>query len=253
MEETNQNQQPSNTYNNNDYEPRGTSPWRIVLSVVAAIFAVGRLAYTCSGAKQRQNQQQNTEFQQMMQESQSQYEESNRTGLAESERISNDMMYTDYDGLQALTADEQAIYKITKIEKDSVMRFDMSTEIKLEKGSYLQKNFDDSLKIAIKTPDNMTIFVHDFAGKGDLKFNFMEMKRKRSLKDFKTGDDVGKSTKTFSYSIEQNQKPFNGYAIASSGNAGYFWFMEFESDNIKKDVLKQKAMAYLTANLKVIK
>ena len=109
-------QQPNDYRNHSKFEPQSTPVWRILLSIVLAIMAIGRLAYTCSGAKQSNQNQQNAEFQQIMEEHQTRYEDSRRVQLSEAERLSNDVMYNDYQNLDNLTTEQNAASKISKVK-----------------------------------------------------------------------------------------------------------------------------------------
>lgn len=231
-----------------NYKHRETPVWRILLSVGIAIFAVGRLAYTCS--RQNTAKDQNVELQQMLQETQSQYQEAARLRQAETERISNRIMYIPYDSLEKMEESQRNVYKIMKVEKDSMLRLDISTKIKIAQNSYFQKNFDDSLKMAIKTPENLTMFIHDFSGEGNIKENFISLKKYKNPVDVK--EESVSSTKILSYTITQEGKKFNGYALCFQ-NGGYFCFIEFESDKLKKADLKLKALTYLISNLEKTK
>jgi hypothetical protein len=219
------------------------SPWRTLLSFALLAFALIRLAMTCSHSNQpvpgplpelEQIQQQHQEI---------------RASRNLQQTISNQMLYSDYNALNSLDASSKRLYGIVKIEKDSVIRFDLGSDLKLERGYFLQNNRDDSLKIAVRTPD-MSLFFHDFASNNGDEYNMRSIKRGLALEEFKA--DKLKKLKAYSYTIRKNNKKLNGYAV-TFGSKGYPVYAEFESAQLDKTTLRAKALLFLIGHIKAQK
>ena len=162
--------------------------------------------------------------------------------------ISNLLFYKPYKQLDSLPQENKALYSVYKLDKDTVVNLDIETKIKIPKESYFQKNYDDSLKMAFKSPDDIVVFVHDFTGKGSNEDNLKSIKRGLNLQAFKTEENKTDNTNLFSYTVTQNGTTYNGYAMGFK-NDNYFLFLEFESDKVSKEGLKVRALTYLLDNL----
>lgn len=224
-----------------------TPVWRIVLSVLLAIFMVVRLIIAFSKAGSTNSSAvvpDNEAVRRNMEQTQSLIE----NGL---NKRSNNILYTEYQTLDKFPQAEKDLYKISKIENDTMIGFDLSSKIRIKKGYYFQNNHDDTLRMAIKTPKDLNIFVHDLTGKGELSENFKSIKKDGELQDFKFGEST-KAAKIITYSLTKNNSKFNGYALAIQ-DTDYTVFIEFESTKMQKSELKTQAALFLLENLKINK
>lgn len=145
---------------------------------------------------------------------------------------------------------EQDDYGFSKLKKDTIVFIDIKTQLNVPKEYYLQNNHDDSLRMAIKSPRNLTIFIHDFETKESIENGFKGLKKYSSLKKFKVENTIG-MTKTISYQISKENTTFNGYALVfQSKEKDYQTFFEFESSTLSKDLIKTKALDFLLQNMK---
>ncbi|MFB9079749.1 hypothetical protein ACFFLS_07665 [Flavobacterium procerum] len=224
----------------------GSSSGKFLLSFGLAAFAIIRLLYTCSADSYapRQNNIRDVEFKQgdLIW---------NKTDLKVGQKsISKDIMYKSYLGLDSLNAMERDDYGLLKLEKDTLLLIDIKTQIKIPKEYYFQNAHDDSLHYAFKAPDNLNFFIHDFEAKGDLEENFKAVKHISKLQKYKLENTID-NTKVVSYKIVKNNKRFNGYALCFKNvDADLHTFFEFESDVLTKEKLQDRALAFLTQNMK---
>lgn len=226
-----------------NYEPQGGSPpWRTILSVIVLVISLIRLASTCSNnnGNNAGSSVQQDQFMQDVYQRQAMYRNAMQGN-------SNDLLYASYDSLENMESAKKDIYRVTRIGKDTLIGYDLETKIKINKGEYFQNNRDDSLRMAVKRPDGLTVFFHDFESKGDLKYNFLEIKRGKGIADFKVESDKP-DAKSVTYTFGKNGKKWNGYAIISRSN-GYFASVEFES-NGRLPEIKKKALLYMIENFK---
>jgi len=241
-------------YNKNSmsepHEVKETPVWRIILSIALALFSVIRLASTCSNSNTNPNTQ-NSEMMNninQIQQSQEIYRQQSQDRLATK---SNDILYTTYKTLDTMNLVEKKRYSVLKLEKDSMIQFDLSSKIKVDKGFYFQKNFDDTLRMAIKSPKDLTLFVHDLESNESVEDVFKSVKRHGELNRLKSDKNIGE-TKTYTYTFTKGEHKFNGYVLVLANN-NYYTFVEFESETATKTDLRTKALVYLLENLKSTK
>ncbi len=234
-----------------------SSSWRTVLSIIFVVVTSIRLMYTCSNMDRRNANSQNTVDVSPYVMSQEQAEaiaEQNRVNNQiikyQKDKLSNNLFYSDYAVLDSLTVSEQEDYGVCRLKKDSLIFMDIKTQLNIPKEYYLQNNHDDSLRVAFKSPRNLTIFIHDFETKESVENSFKSLKRYSNLQKFKLENDL-EMGKVFSYKISKEGKKFNGYALAfQSKTRDYQTFYEFESSTLSKDILKDKALEFLLQNMK---
>lgn len=220
--------------------------WRIVLSVCITLFLLVRLAYKCSNTNNSNTTYQNNAIESL--ERNNAMESYNELQRNSSEAKSNQLLYMSYQQLDSLSDNEKKQFGLSKLSKDSVVSLDVETKIKVDKDYFFQKNYDDSLKMGFKSPDELTLLIHDFESKQTIEENFKSLKRGMELSKL-TYDQGTDKSKLFSYSIIKNGKKWHGYSMGFQQD-DYFLFLEFESDKLSKDVLKMKALDYLLNNLK---
>lgn len=222
------------------------SVWRNVLSILITCILVIRLIYTCSNTNNRSSSNFTPEpsyiedAQKVMQES---IDRNNKLRTF----VSNNILYKNYDGLDSLSPLMKKEFGLTKLERDSAVKVDISTTLRIPKNFYLQNNHDDTLKMAFKSPQNMNIFIHDFDSKKGIAENFKSLKQDKELQKFK--EQKYSNFKVITYKITKDKKRFNGFALCFKAG-DYLEFYEFESADLSADVLKLKAIDFLSENLK---
>ena len=218
-----------------------TPVWRNVLSILVTCFLVIRLLYTCSNMNNRDSSAINPEIMNF-QDTQKVMRESMERNKKLQKIFSNNIMYKTYQGVDSLSAVMKDNYGILKIEKDTSIVVDFTTTINIPKGFYVQKNHDDTLRMAFKSPENLNIFIHDFQSKDTLASNFKILKRDKDLQKFKEQKVTIFSMIT--YNITNDTKKYNGYAFCFKVE-DYQSFYEFESPNLTSDELREKVHDYL--------
>lgn len=222
------------------------STWRTVLSVLSVIILGGRLLYTCSNMNKPRYE--NDPVMESFRNSQEAMKENFRQHQEMQRKMSNTILYSNYESLDSLSALQKDNYGIQKLAKDSLIYIALDTQIKIPKDFYLQNRHDDSLRMAFKSPDNLNVFIHDFESKGEIEPSFKSLKNSANLQKFKVENTIG-DVKAISYKITKESKRYNGYALCFK-NDGYLNFYEFESNKLPLDKLKGRAIEFFSQNLK---
>lgn len=213
--------------------------WKIVLSIALTLIGVIKLAVTCSQSSNRSSYSSNS------------YENTNslfdRYGSTQESAIdkqkSNDLFYESYDSISKLNDSERTSFHVSKVKKDTLLPLDLTSKINIESKSFVQKNYDDSLKLAVKLPDNTSIFLHTYDSQADLLENFKALKKNREPGKISTEVD-DKSSKIISYSYKYKDKNYNGCALLAKGE-GHFTSIEFENSKMSKSEIYLVAFTYL--------
>ncbi|MBD8082603.1 hypothetical protein [Chryseobacterium caseinilyticum] len=216
-----------------------SSAWKTVLTVALCLISIIRIAITCN--KSSQSSYSDSSYNDVSALMSRNYE---RQTKAADDTASNNLFYESYDSISQLSDFEKENYSVIKLKKDSMILLDVSSKIKVESGAYFQKNYDDTLSLAIKKPDNISIFMHSYDTADDLMTNFKSVKRKLNVQDLKIKLD-DKDSKFVSYSFENRGKKTNGYALLTS-DKGHFTALEIESNRLSKDDLEIKAFSLIT-------
>ncbi|QQV03456.1 MULTISPECIES: hypothetical protein [Chryseobacterium] len=214
-----------------------TPVWRILLSVVFVIVVLVRIVNRCSTPER--NSYSSEDYTKLTKS----FITNRGPEEKNSEEASNNLFYESYDSIGKLYEENAGNFHITKLEKDSLFPLDLSTRINIEKNSYIQKSYDDTLKMAIKLPDNTSIFVHSYEGAGDMIENFKKVKNHLSLQNINVKLDKPE-TKYISYHYLKNGKKCFGYALLAQENR-YFSFVEIENSSIPKSSLEKKTFNYV--------
>lgn len=220
--------------------------WRTILSVVLGLFAIFRIATTCNkNSSNSSSPSYSSNYQpESYQSVTNAIEESKNNYRNNIQNISNDIFYESYDSINKLGDSEMTIYHIKKVKKDTLLPLDLSAKLNVEANSYIQKNYDDSLKIAVKLPDNTSIFMHSYeAQNGDALDNLKALKKKKSIQNISLKLDQPNS-KFVSYNYQQNGKKYNGYALISKED-GQYTSIEFENNKLSKEELEMKTFMFL--------
>ena len=212
--------------------------WKTILSVAVCLFAVIRLAITCSKTSNRSSY------------SDTSYENVNsliqnyRNEDLQSNDESNDLFYENYDSINKLNEAEKAIFRVAKVKNDTLVPIDLTSKISVEPKSFIQKNHDDSLQMAVKLPDNTSIFLHAYSSKDDMMDNFKALKKKKNIASIQVKVDDPNS-KFVDYTYQYGGKKYNGYALLTTEN-GQFTSLEFENNKLSKEALQMKAITFVS-------
>lgn len=213
--------------------------WRNILSILFALFVIIRIAMTCSKANSG-NSYSDTSYNDATSRLLQQSQEFAKVAAQNSD---NDLFDKNYEYIGQMTESEKAVNNVFKIEKDTLYPLDLASKIELKKGSYIQKSYDDTLKTAIKLPDNTSIFIHSYSGTGDLLDNFKIVKKKKDIKNISLRVDK-EDTKYLSYKYTNDGEKYNGFAMLTK-ESEYFSFIEFENNKISKDELEGVTLAFI--------
>lgn len=215
--------------------------WKTILSVAVCLLAVIRLAITCSKSSDRSSysdmsyQNTNSIFERYG---------NNSKDVQGNDSKSNDLFYENYDSINKLNDAQKAIFRVVKVKSDTLVPIDITSKINVEPKSFIQKNHDDSLQIAVKLPDNTSIFLHSYSSKEDIMNNFKAVKQKRNIENIKVKVDDPDS-KFVSYTYQYKGKKYNGCALLAT-ESGQFTSLEFENSKISKEELQAKAITFIT-------
>ena len=222
---------------------QGTPIWRIVLSIVVSAFLIIRLAakiFAPSHPRPNPNQAALTQLQEMQDRRQA----SDDDALA---RRSNEIMYaSSYTDLDTLSAEKLRVYKIVKVQKDSLVVFDLKSKIKISKNYFFQNNHDRLLRMCIKTTNGTNILIHEFSSAGHIETRLQRLKEGRQFKDY-TQENLDK-LRLASYRITNRDTKFNGFAIVFQ-DVNYSVFFEFESAKLNPAKLRKEALTFFSKNL----
>lgn len=218
-----------------------SSPWRTVLSVAVCLFAIIRLAITCSNSSRRSDMSANDVNALLERSNEFRARDSNL--YSGSNSLSNDLFYESYDSIKKLDNDQMAVFRISEVKKDTLLPLDITSKVNIQPKSFIQKNYDDSLQLAVKLPDNTSIFLHSYDSSDDMLDNFKSIKRKKDIQNLKTKVDDSNS-KFVSYNYQFKGKKYNGYALLAKEN-GQFTALEFENNKISKEELESKVFTFI--------
>lgn len=228
-------------------DEQGTPTWRTALSIIsfgALIIKAGIMFFSSSPDKYDdplKTKLATQEFQQALRR---------QHYLPSKSKQSNDILYTAYRDLNAFSSDQKSFYKLTKINKDTLIVLDLTSKIKLNKNDFYQNNHDESLMMAIKTAKDLNVFVHDSNKPGQLETQFTQIKADKKLRDFKL-EKLGKLS-IATYRITKDKINLNGSALIFK-DADYTTFLEFESNKLSKSGLRNEMLRFLSQNLIVAK
>lgn len=217
-----------------------SSVWKTILTVVIALVSVVRIAMTCNkSSRSSYSDNSYNDVSALM----SRNHDRQTTSESIDNTASNNLFYESYDSISHLSDFEKENYSVIKLKKDSLILLDVFSKINVKSGAYFQKNYDDTLSLAIKKPDNTSIFLHSYDTADDLMTNFKAVKRKLNVQDLDVKVD-DKNSKFVSYSFKNRGKKTNGYALLAA-DQGHFTALEIESNKLSKDELEAEAFTLI--------
>jgi hypothetical protein len=152
--------------------------WKTILSVAVCLLAVIRLAITCSRTSNRSSY---SSYSDTSYENVNSLIQNYRNKDLQNNDESNDLFYENYDSINKLNDSEKSIFRVVKVKSDTLVPVDLTSKISVEPKSFIQKNHDDSLQLAVKLPDNTSIFIHSYSSKDGMMDNFKALKKKKIL------------------------------------------------------------------------
>ncbi|KQT16915.1 hypothetical protein ASG31_11120 [Chryseobacterium sp. Leaf404] len=217
-----------------------SSVWKTILTVVIVLVSIVRIAMMCNkSSRSSYSDNSYNDVSSLM----SQNFKGQKASESADDAASNSLFYESYDSISHLSDSEKDNYSVVKLKKDSLIMLDVFSKINVESGSYFQKNYDDTLSLAIKQTDDTSIFLHSFDTKNDLMTNFNAIKKKFDIKnlDLKLDD---KESKFVSYNYQKNGKKTKGYALLAA-DQGHFTALEIESNRLSENELQGKAFTLI--------
>ncbi|MCX8533930.1 hypothetical protein [Chryseobacterium luquanense] len=219
--------------------------WKNILSIVLCLFVVIRLVMMCNKSSDKSYSEKSYEDANFpIQQSSYKYD----SDSYKDESASNDLFYENYDSINKMNDVQMAIFKVIKVKKDTLLPLDFNSKIKIEAKSFIQKNYDDSLQIAVKLPDNTSLFLHSYSSKNDMLENFKAIKKNKNLGNISTEIDK-KNSKIINYSYTYKDKKYSGCALIAKEDEQFTSF-EFENNKMSKSEIYLLAITYLTNMLK---
>lgn len=212
--------------------------WKTILSIAVCLFAVIRLAITCSNNSKRSSYS-DTSYQNV-----NSLIQHYRNENVQNNDLSNDLFYESYDSISKLNDAEKAIFRVVKVKNDTLLPIDLTSKISIGPKSFVQKNHDDSLQLAMKLPDNTSIFIHTYSSNDGLTDNLKALKKKKNIENIKVKVDDPDS-KFVSYTYQYGGKKYNGCALLAKED-GQFTSLEFENNKLSKEDLQMKAITFVS-------
>ncbi|MDR6565004.1 MULTISPECIES: hypothetical protein [unclassified Arcicella] len=230
-------------------EKKEVPVWRILLSLAISIFFITRLFLEYSNLSSNTDSfHGDNPFKKAIQEITG---EANEKFDKVKNNKSNEALYDKYADINVSLQEKREKDGIIKLVNDSLVNIDYYSKIKIPKNSYFQNNYSDSLKFAIKMPNNLNIFIHSFPAQGEVRDNFASLKRASDLKEFNFDYSI-KDVLLFHYKLTENKIKFNGYGVVVSKEDAKLILMEFESKKLTQKELKKLLVKYIAENKIVI-
>lgn len=210
--------------------------WRIILSIVVITFSLIRI-YNVFNKSDNDYASPRIEIPRFSEED-----------LEAQRHIRDNAMYKSYEEISLYDNNLLEGYNIIKLKKDTIIKLSIDAEIKIPAGYFFQDNNDEHRRFALKSPDNITIFLHDFYTKDSLEKCLRRAKKGQVLSHVVKKSTI-KELDDFSYQINYQQDTFNGYAMGSK-ESGYVLLFQFESTKYSSDELLLKCADFVTEHLK---
>ena len=210
----------------------GTSPWRIIFSVLILILALGRLLMTCS----KMNDQHNTEL--------------NPQDL---QRLVREVQAENRDQVGSLTPEMRAELGITVLTHDTTLRIDQFMDFTVPRGNYIITNIlDDTVKAVIRDTRNGMAFLHRFRKSDDVIEAWRNFRTYASNQIVDSQLSFNKvDERTFDYVITNSLMSTHGRARIYHGpEYSYVFQCEHQSDPAEKVQAYFAKMETLCVHLK---
>ncbi|MFD2938886.1 hypothetical protein [Flavobacterium notoginsengisoli] len=164
--------------------------------------------------------------------------------------ISNTILYLDYNSLDKMSFVDKRNYGLNKVKNDSILFIDFNTQLKIPKDYYSKESYNDSLRAAFKSVEDLNVFIYTFKAQGNVERNFKSLKTKNDLKNYRQ-EDIVINDEGISYKMSEKNKQFRGYVFYfHNKKEESLTFFEFESNKLSGKELKIKAFEFLAENLK---
>lgn len=224
-------------------EEQHPTPWRTIISVLVFILIVVRFAVKIFTPSSNQPETNLSLMSPGLQQIQDRQQIASDHALT---KASNKIMYSSYADLDTFSVEQLHRYKLVKLQKDSMVVFDLNSKIKVNKGYYYQNNHDKLMRMAIKAKNGMTVFIHDFKTSGHIETRLERIKAEMEFSDYK--QESFDKLRLASYRINKDGTKYNGFAVVFQ-DTNYSMFIEFESDKLNPSKLRKEALSFFTKNL----
>ncbi|WP_292010005.1 hypothetical protein [Chryseobacterium sp.] len=216
-------------------------PLKIGLIIVLILASLSRVLKNCSGKEDRASYINNElEAQQSLRKEVMDFESAQQQKEDLESIIGyRDLFYASYDSINKLGRAEKLVYRVKKVEKDSLLQAYQNMDVKVKANSFVQNNNADSLRFAIKFPDNTSVFIRDYETKDPILESFKALKKKKKIQNITLLLDEPES-KFVSYNYKNKGIQYNGLALLSKKD-NKLSSVEFESDKLSTNDLRQKA------------
>lgn len=229
----------------NQEKDSGSSPWRLVLTIVLAVIALVRLAVTCSKDNSRSvtYDQGTTDIYESQQQlrslvTQAQYAKA-RT-----------ILYHPQTFLDSLSPLQLRASGLTRPVSDSAIAFDLSSNLMIPKDSYFQNVHDPARRFGFRLPEHIIVCIDEYYGKDGIASNLKTSKKEFQLENL-VFDTIKKSGRKFFYDFTYEGRTFHGFGMVLE-NQGHMTLYTFESEQMKSLELLLKSVEFMKKSIKMI-
>ncbi len=213
------------------------SPWRYVLSVVLLLIALVRIVMFCNRQNSSPSYNPSQQLQNVMQ-----MQEENRQRLREAQAMqAPKQLYLPYAELKE-TEDIVLINRgITRLAKDSLLPFDLSTSLKLEKGTMLIQNPQQPIRFGFKSNNDVITWINDYSEKGTLSELLGPTHTDLKITKEEVSSD---RTKQIFYTYTHEGKKYAGFGVCTTEESGTI-AMLFEHEKRNSSELQSEFMTFV--------
>ncbi|MEN9336804.1 MAG: hypothetical protein RLZZ500_1791 [Bacteroidota bacterium] len=213
------------------------SPWRSVLSIVLLIVALVRIVMFCNRQNSTPNYNSDQQIQNMMQ---SQQETMQRVQEAQAVEAPK-QLYIPYASLKD-TEDIVLINRgIERVAKDTLMPFDLTTSLKIDKGTMMIRRPQSPIRFGFKGANDVMTWINDYTEKGSIS-ELLGASRP-DLKITKE-DKSSERTKQIFYTYTHEGQKINGFGVCTSEESGTI-AMLFEHEKKSSAQLQTEFMTFV--------
>lgn len=213
------------------------SPWRSVLSVVILIIALIRIVMFCNRQNSTPNYNSDQQIQNMMQTQQETMQRVQEAQAAEAPK----QLYIPYATLKE-TEDIALINRgIERLAKDSLFPFDLSTSLKLEKGTMIIRRPQSPIRFGFKGTNDVITWINDYTEKGTV--SELLAAAHPELKITKV-DASSERTKQIFYTYTHEGQKMNGFGVCTTEDSGTI-AMLFEHEKKTSAQLQTEFMTFV--------
>lgn len=121
------------------------------------------------------------------------------------------LSYPTYQTLSHAPKDSLAATKWVKVERDTLIRVDMTSKLKIPARWFVQKPIDDEVRFVFLTPKNIQLTFYTFSSENNLLTNLYALRSYHFKPEGKVDHD--QDLKEVKYSFTHHHEKFNGSAL----------------------------------------